>query len=106
MEPDSPVAQTNLAWILATAPDSTLRNGARALDLSLRADAISGGHDPFFLHTLAAACAENGDFPQAIATAQRALDSANQRGLRELADQLHAEIALYELGIPYRENTI
>lgn len=40
---------------------------------------------------------------QAIATAHRGLDAANQRGMRPLADQLGAEIALYELGIPYRE---
>ncbi len=103
MQPSSPVAQTNLAWVLATAPDDSLRDGPRALGLSLRADEISGGSDPFFLHTLAAAQAENGQFSQAIATARRALEAAEKRGLRSLTDQLLTEIALYELGLPYRE---
>jgi tetratricopeptide (TPR) repeat protein len=106
MQPNSPVAQTNLAWIFATAPDDKLRNGSRALELSLKADAFSGGKDPFFLHTLAAAYAEKGNFSQAVATAHRALDTANHRGLRPLAEQLRAEIQLYELGIAYRETAL
>lgn len=106
MQPESPVALTNLAWILATAPDDQLRNGARAVELSLKADRISRGKDPLFLHTLAAAYAEAGHFEKAIETAHRALDAADQRGMRPLVDQLRAEIGLYELGIPYREQAM
>jgi tetratricopeptide (TPR) repeat protein len=104
LQPESPVALTNLAWILATAPDDQLRNGARAVELSLKADRISRGRDPLFLHTLAAAYAETGDFSKAIETAHRALNAANQRGMRPLADQLRTEVSLYEIGIPYRES--
>jgi tetratricopeptide (TPR) repeat protein len=102
--PDLTVTQTNIAWILATAPDASLRNGTRALQLSLRAHELSGGNDPFFLHILAAAYAENGDFPNAIATAKQAIKRANERGLKPLGEQLRAEIGLYELELPYRES--
>jgi protein O-mannosyl-transferase len=102
--PDLTVTQTNIAWILATAPDASLRNGTRALQLSLRAYELSGGKDPFFLHILAAAYAESGDFPNAIATAKRAINRANEGGLKPLAEQLRAEISLYELELPYRES--
>jgi protein O-mannosyl-transferase len=102
--PDLAVTQTNIAWILATAPDASLRNGARALRLSLRAHELSGGNDPFFLHILAAAYAETGDFPNAIATAEQAINRANERGLKPFAEQLRAEISLYELELPYRES--
>jgi tetratricopeptide (TPR) repeat protein len=102
--PDLTVTQTNVAWILATAPDASLRNGTRALRLSLRAHEVSGGNDPFFLHILAAAYAENGDFPNAIATAKQAINRANEGGFKPLAEQLRAEISLYELELPYRES--
>lgn len=104
--PQSPATLANLAWLLATAPAGSLRNGPRSLEFALRADSISGGKDPLFLHTLAAAYAETGNFSQAIATAHRALDAANQRGMRPLADQVRAEIVLYELGLPYRETSM
>jgi hypothetical protein len=35
--------QNNLAWMLATAPQASLRNGARALELALKASQASGG---------------------------------------------------------------
>jgi tetratricopeptide (TPR) repeat protein len=71
--PDSPVVLNDLAWLFATNTDSTLRNGARAVQLAERASAMSGRQNATFLNTLAAAYAETGRFSEAIASAERAL---------------------------------
>ncbi|MEK6249677.1 MAG: tetratricopeptide repeat protein, partial [Planctomycetales bacterium] len=42
LEPDSVEAQNNLAWLLATCHDTSVRNGQRAVDLAERA-AIQAG---------------------------------------------------------------
>ena len=56
--------QRRLAWLLATSPDEGVRDGAEALVLARRA--AQGPGDPRTLETLAAAFAENGDFPEAV----------------------------------------
>lgn len=103
LAPNSPVALANAAWILATAADQSLRDGSEALKLSLRANKLSGGVDPFTLHALAAAYAEKGRYPEAIETARRSLAFAAESQLRDLASQLRSEIALYERDLPVRE---
>src|SRR5260370_21042582 len=69
----------NLGWLLATWGDPSVRNGERAVEVAARAELLSGGEDPLILHTLAAAYAENGQFSQAVETAQRALQLAEQQ---------------------------
>lgn len=65
----------NLAWILATSQDAALRDGAAALPLAERA--VQATPDSYhFVSVLAAAQAENEQWEQAIATAQRALELA------------------------------
>ena len=55
------------------------------------------------LNTLAAAYAEAGRFPEALAAARKALNLATQQDNQTLADALYARIALYEAGEPYRQ---
>ncbi len=101
--PDFAEAQNNLrsvAWTLATSRDASARSGARAIALALEADRLSGGANPVFKATLAAAYAEAGRFADAIATAQRALQLAQDH--LEFANEVRAQIALYETGQPYR----
>jgi len=96
-------AAAALAWMLATNPDPSLRHGARALQLALLADEMSGGQDPKMLGILAAALAETGDFSGAAATAQRALQLAGASDHSALADTLRAQLALYRAGSPFRD---
>ncbi len=60
------------ALVLATSPDSELRDGALALDLALRVARATSAQDPAALMALAAAKAETGD----TLGAQRVLKSA------------------------------
>jgi tetratricopeptide (TPR) repeat protein len=91
------------AWVLATCPEASVRNGTEAVELAQRAVQVSGGRDPVILDTLAAAYAEVGRFPEAVQTARQALALATQQNAQPLAEGLKARIALYEAKTPFRE---
>ena len=103
ISPQSVSALNNLAWLLATCPDVSLRNGARAIQLALQADQLSGGTNAVVLRTLAAGYAEAGQFGKAIESGRAATRLAEMQGDNSLAEELEQQIALYELGLPYHE---
>ena len=105
ISPENLAALSNLAWLLATSPDPTLRNGPEAVRLAERADSASSRSDkhPTVLRILAAAYAEAGQFAEAKETAQHALEAANVQGNTTLAEALQGELALYDLGLPYHK---
>jgi tetratricopeptide (TPR) repeat protein len=105
IKPDQAAVQNNLAWSLATTPDASLRNGARAVALAGRANQLAGGGNPMFLRTLAAAYAEEGSYGLAAVTARRALDLAVAQNNDALAGRLQTEIQLYEADTPFRDGT-
>jgi tetratricopeptide (TPR) repeat protein len=102
-DPRLVAAQDNLAWILATASDASLRNGSQALQLATQANQFSGGRDPVILRTLAAAYAENGQFSQALQTAKSASELAAIQGNRALVKALQNEMTSYQTGSPHHE---
>jgi tetratricopeptide (TPR) repeat protein len=103
LKPGQPFVQNNLAWALATTYDASLRDGARAMALATQANQASGGGNPEILHTLAAACAEAGNYDQAAITARRALDLAVAQKNDALAAALQKEIQLYQANTPMRD---
>src|SRR6266853_2715741 len=78
--PQSISTLTNLAWLLATSQDASLRDGPKAVELAKQADRLVGGTNALVLRTLAAAYGENGEFANAIRTAQSAMQLARRRG--------------------------
>ena len=100
--PGSAEAHRRLAWLLATCPAASRRNGAEAVEHARRAEQLTGGQAPEVLDALAAAYAETGRFPEALATARKALELAERQDKRELAHGLRTRIALYESGKPFR----
>jgi protein O-mannosyl-transferase len=103
LQPDNPAALSDLAWVLATWPDTPVRNGARAVELAEQANRRTGGQDPVILRTLAAAYAEGGRFAEAIKSAQQALKLATGQNNPGLAAALRSELELYQAGAPFRE---
>jgi tetratricopeptide (TPR) repeat protein len=101
--PDFAPACDSLAWLRATSPDASVRDGAQAVELAEKAERLSHGNDPSFVATLAAAYAEASRFPEAIETAKRALQLATAQGKTALANRLQAQSALYQTGAPYRD---
>ncbi len=100
LKPTDVQARNNLAWLLATGPRASLRNGHRAVELALKANDLTGGTNPVLLRTLAAALAEAGRFPEAVDTIQRALQLAGAQSNDSLARQLEYELTLYQAGNP------
>jgi Tfp pilus assembly protein PilF len=103
INPNQVYVLNNLAWLLATTPDASLRNGTRAVALAAQASQLSGGGNPTFLHTLAAAYAEAGSYGLAAATARRGLELALGQKNGALAATLQKEIKLYDAGAPVRD---
>ncbi len=73
LAPNQPALATRIAWILATVPDDSLRNGAQAVRLAEAAAKATQRKIPPVLDVLAAAYAEDNRFDEAIATAEEAV---------------------------------
>lgn len=91
----------NMAWLLATSPDDSVRDGKRAIELAQKAVKLSPM--PTYISTLAAAYAETGDFDQALKTIDEGLkQTENDPNIHE---SLAEEKANYEAKKPIRERT-
>ena len=100
--PDSPRMLDELAWLLATYPDSNARDGAEAVRLAERACALTDRRVPALLATLAAAYAEAGDFPRAVATGEEALSEARSLGDTDGIKLSENILASVRANVPYR----
>jgi tetratricopeptide (TPR) repeat protein len=95
-------ARNSLAWVFATYPNTSIRDGRRAVNLAQEALRLSGGKNPLIFRTLAAAYAESGRFAEAIDAAQRGLELASGQGNSALAENLRSNIAVYQSNSPLR----
>ncbi len=98
-DPNSLDAANNLAWLLATCEDSSLRDGEEAVRWARHCVDSTGGKRSSFLDTLAAALAENGDFTQAVRRETEAIELAPD----EKKAAYQSRRTLYESGVPYRQ---
>ncbi|HPT28421.1 MAG TPA: tetratricopeptide repeat protein [Bryobacteraceae bacterium] len=94
---------TNLAWVLATCPDSSVRNGTDAVELAKKAVGLSKGNDPIALDVLGAGYAETGRFAEAIESVQKAIDLVKDQADRQFLTDLEARLSLYRSGKSFRE---
>jgi protein O-mannosyl-transferase len=106
IQPYNGNALSNLAWVFATSPDSSLRDGTKAVQLAEQALRVSGRRIPILFRTLAAAYAESGQFSEAIQTAQEGVELANSQGNSALATEFQGNIALYQQRQPLRDPSL
>jgi len=99
-----PEILNNLAWRLATSPDPKIRDGNQAVSLARRACELTHYQKPVYLGTLAAACAEAGQFDEAIAAAEKACTLASGPGERDLLKKNQELLELYRHHEAYRES--
>ena len=97
------ISLNELAWFLATCPDPSQRRPGEAVRLARRAAALTGHRHPLVLDVLAAALAGVGDYDQAVATAQQALDLAVRQADGTLAQGVRQRLMLYQRGRPYHQ---
>lgn len=91
-----------LAWLLATCPDDTVRNGQQALQITQGLHRQTDGNDPVVLDVLAAAHAETGDFELARQHAKRSIELLRNRQpalQKAMADRLQQ----YQTQQPHRD---
>lgn len=103
INPDDARFHNDLAWLLATSAKATLRNGSEAVEMARWANELADGKNPDFLRTLAAACAEAGQFEDAKRNAGTALTLAEAAGRKDLVQRLNDELRLYEAGRPFHQ---
>ncbi len=94
-------AQNNLAWLRATCPDGSFRDGKEAVALASKACEMTNYKFPNLLDTLAAAHAEAGDFDQALRYENQSFEkltvtNKSYAGMKE-------RLALYQEHKPYRQ---
>ena len=92
---DWPAAQVQLAWILATASDGSVRNAKEALLLAERAVRFTERPDARTLDVLAASLAANGDFDRAVGAAESALAALPPDGDPTRAAGIRRRLELY-----------
>ena len=104
--PDDGNALSNLGWVLSTAPEDSMRNGPQALEFARRASQMAEDNNPLILRTLAAAYAENGQFPEAIDVASRGVQIALDQQNPALAEELRRNLTLYRAKTPLRDSSL
>ncbi len=99
-DPKNPAGLNGKAWFLATCPDAQYRNGAMAIDLAKRA--LARSDSAAVRDTLAAAYAEAGQFDEAVAEEQRAIEIERKSSATPGA-QYESHLAVYKDRHPYRD---
>jgi len=93
-------SQNELAWMLATSVDATVRDGRSAVEFAEKAVAATQRKNTAILDTLAAAYAEAGQFERAATVQQEAIDLLPDQNQKE---DFASRLKLYETNTAYRE---
>ncbi len=68
-----------------------------------KAVSLTKGNNPAYLETLAAAYAETGDHPRALATVDKALRLGQAQKIKGLMPGLRKARQFYQAGVPFRD---
>ena len=103
--PRSPILLGNLAFLLATCPEASLRDLPESTRLAEKACQLSHYHTSAFVSTLAVIYSEAGQFDDAIAMAEKACSLASEAGEQELLQKNQELLMLYRKHRPYHDLT-
>jgi Flp pilus assembly protein TadD len=103
INPIDPETLNNMAWMLATWPDASVRDGIRAVELAEKGDELTQRRSSVLCATLAAAYAESGRFGDAVKTGERALQLALGEGNSARAAFIGAQIDMFRSNAAFRD---
>jgi len=92
-----------LAWVQAACSEASVRNGKEAVSAASKACELTEWKNWAYIDTLAAACAEAGDFKRAIEFQEQALRTGNPSESEQKA--MRDRVALFKDSQPFRENS-
>jgi tetratricopeptide (TPR) repeat protein len=99
VDPKYAVGCNNLGWLLGTCPQPQFRDGKKAVEYATKACELTDWKMLTFVDTLAAACAEAGDFERAVKWEKKYLETPK---LSEKATtDAKGRLRLYESHQPY-----
>ena len=91
----------NLAWVLATSPEESVRDPAKSIEYGLKACELTKYEKPHILSTLAAGYAEKGDWENALKWSAKAVELGAKE--EDVSEQLQKELDSYKQKKPWRE---
>lgn len=100
LNPNDADSWNNLAWLYATCPEGKFRDGPKAVEHAKKACALTKWKDASFFGAFAAACAEAGDFDEAVKWETKYLES---KPPKKDADEASQMLGLFKLGKAYRQ---
>jgi len=103
IDPDNFQILAYTAHVLAADENPQIRDGRTALVLAVKAKVLTGEAQPYVLDALGMACAETGDYTNALEVTQRALDLAKAAKMKKL-EPLQQRLELYKNHQPWRES--
>jgi Tfp pilus assembly protein PilF len=103
IDPDNFRILAYTAHVLAADANPQIRDGNTALLLAAKANALTGATQPFVLDAVGMACAETGNFPDAVEVTQKALDLAKAVDIKNL-NGIRERLELYKRRQPWRES--
>src|SRR5262249_53737613 len=98
-DPSHAAGYNSVAWVWATSPDASRRDGKKAVQFATKACELSGWKKVDYLSTLAAAYAECGEFTEAVIWQNKAVALT----LGDDAAMLRARLESYKAGKAYRD---
>jgi tetratricopeptide (TPR) repeat protein len=101
-KPDDSHMLNNLAWVLATSTEDSVRNAKRSIEIGTKACEVTDYKAPHILSTLAAGYAEAGDWENALKWSTKAVELSDEAG-GEVSEQLKQELESYRQKKPWRE---
>ncbi len=103
LSPDDAAGLNSIAWLRATCPDASLRDGRSAIRDATRACELARWKDSSLIDTLAAGYAEAANFDQAMKFERQAIQMRSTSADDRL--EMQERLALYQKHKPYRERS-
>ena len=104
IQPGNHLAKNNLAWILVTSSDNSVRDPEAGLGLARELNVATGDRVPNILDTLSAAEASVGNFEEAARIAQRAIQLTKGDRAQQMIEDLGRRLELYNDRKPFIQN--